>query len=98
MVFVRSLEMSIFYYFGLSASLPNPRNSSRSLPSAAIVSANTEVMHAMSEAATLKKRKAYNQYTPKERAMIGKYTAQNGVVRAKSYFRRKYNWEINEGI
>lgn len=77
----------ILQYFSHSSTLPNPRNSLTNLPSSAIVSANTEVMRMMSEMREMsKKRKAYHKYTPKDRAAIGKYTAENGAVWAKGYF------------
>ena len=38
----------------------------------------------------------YNQYTPEERAAIGKYAAENGPTRAAKYFSEKLNIQISE--
>ncbi len=87
---------SILNYFTSQSSLPNPKTPSRSLPSSAIVAANTEVTRMMrNEQEKTTKRKPYNKYTAAQRAAIGKYTAENGVVGARRHF-KTYNWDIHE--
>ncbi len=81
-------ERSLLQYIGsFSSSLPNPTNQSKSLPFSATVGANTEVARTMREAGKVsKRRKPYNKYTSRHRATIGKYKAENGVIRGKGYF------------
>ena len=68
--------------------LPNTRGTlSHHVPTAAIVAANAEVRQTMEAAASSGRRTRgpYNVYSPEERAMMGKYTAENGVMSAKRF-------------
>jgi hypothetical protein len=74
--------MFILKYFDRDPNFPNPRGQlSYRLPRAAIVSANSEVRQAVSTGHG-KCRGPYNVYTPEERAMMGNYTVENGVMSA----------------
>jgi len=92
-------------YFRLkrSTSLPNPRGplSSR-IPSAAIVSANSQVRavlelsHRDSQAHSQGKGKKPHVYSPKKRAEIGKLAGQTGPFKAARRFSRKLGYSVNE--
>ena len=43
-----------------------------------------------------KKRGKYNNYTPEDRARIGKYAAENGATRAALHFSKVLGLDINE--
>lgn len=43
-----------------------------------------------------KKRGRYNSYTPEERAVIGKYAAENGPTRAARHYTKTFGHDINE--
>lgn len=76
--------------------LPNPDGTlSRVIPSAAIASANKEV-RLLTEAARKSKRGPYHKYTPEQRADIGKYAVQHGVVSAKRKYSMKLDVDLNE--
>ena len=90
--------MSLFQYFKKTDDrfvLPDPRSSSRSLPSAAIASANMEVRRCVF-GTTLCGRRRYNSYTPEEKVAIARYALENGVMVAKRKFATKLKLNINE--
>ncbi len=86
--------MSLFRYFKPTSvtGLPDPRGSlSEVIPARAIEAANKEVQ----EASQSKKRGPYNRFTPEQRARIGRYVCENGVVAASKHFSKQ---RINESI
>ncbi len=77
--------------------MPSPRGSlSKSIPTSAIAAANKEVkaMLAGSTQPTSKRGK-YHKYSPKDRAAIGKFAAENGVPAARRKYSPKFPY-INE--
>ena len=99
--------MSILEYFkktnsngGNGINLPDPRgNLFGSVPTAAIASANTRIRQLMSQKQKHRqenRRGQYNTYTPEQRATVGKYAVEHGVVSAKRKFSLKFKIDINE--
>ena len=97
--------MSILNYFQKNVSpnnsvdLPDPRGTlSRVIPSSAIALANEEIRRAVAVAQDLSQshRRHYNKYTLKEKATIGKFALEHGVLSAKRKFSRQLGQSINE--
>lgn len=100
--------MSILQYFkktaidkdGDAISLPNPRGTLSSyVPTAAISSANSQVRRVISQEQNSERggyRQKYNNYTPEQRASVGKYALEHGVMSAKRKFSLKFKMDINE--
>ena len=96
--------MSILQYFkkdnrGSSVRLPDPRSSlSRSLPPAAIRSANAEIRWCVTTSGQpVHPARHYNRYTPNQKVTIGKFAVENGVMAAKRKFSAKLiKLNINE--
>ena len=60
--------------------------------------ANKAVLQAQDHKENRKNRRGkYNQYTPEQRASIGKYAAQNGGTRAASHFSALLNISVSHG-
>ena len=81
--------MSILqYYKRVSSTYPTPNGPlSRSIPSAAIASANREISQMLAaNTSQSRKRGPYHKFSPRERAVIGKYVAECGVLAAKRKF------------
>ena len=82
------------YYKPASSSdcrLPSPHGPlSRSIPSAAIASANREVQSILDQQSKPKKRGPYERYTPSERAKIGKFASECGVQAAVRKFSKDH--------
>ena len=80
--------------------LSDPRSSLlRSLPQAAIRSANAEVRWCVTLSATPVHRnqpRDYNSYTPRQKAAIGKYAIDTGVMAARRKFSALLKLDINE--
>lgn len=65
------------------ATLPKPTDPAHGLPSAAVRSANAEIVSAGSEEPPKKKsRGPYGAYSAELRAKIGRFAAENGVAAA----------------
>ena len=80
-----------------SSGLPSPSGPlSTTIPPAAISSANREVEVVLNDAAAKSKRGPYKKYTPKERADIGKFGAENGVQAAVRKYSRVFRKPVNE--
>lgn len=95
--------MSIEKYFARlptsqEKNLPRPHGSlSLSVPSRAIAAANKEVTRVLQQrSTTVKQRGRYNKYSPKERAEIGKYAVQHGILATRTVFSRKLGMKINK--
>ena len=85
--------MSILQYFNRLNGLPDPNGSlSTSLPSRAIAMANSEVQKSDKRS---KKRGSYYEYSPEDRAVIGKYAKTNGLTAASRYFSRKLKHPVS---
>jgi len=68
--------------------LPNPNGSlSEKVNSSAIKEANKEVTAIVTN--TGGKKKSYVKLTPEQKAMIGRYAAENGVVNIIDHFKRE---------
>ena len=82
-------EMFLLQYFSCvskpgGVSLPSPLSSlSLSIPTTAIASANAEVKHVMEAVGRNRRKGPYNTYTTEQKAIIGKYAIENGVMAAK---------------
>ena len=73
--------------------LPNPKGSlSTSIPSSAIASANKQVRAVLEKS---NKRGKYNKYSDKERAKIGKFSAENGTKACVRKYSKQFT-SINE--
>ena len=92
------IRMSIDKYFKRLPSsqekiMPSPHGSlSLSVPSRAVAAANKEVIRVLQQQQRLimaKQQGRYNKYLPKERAEIGKYAVQHGVLSTRTVFSRK---------
>ena len=91
--------MSILqYYKRVSSTYPTPNGPlSRSIPSAAIASANREISQMLAtNTSQSRKRGPYHKFSPRERAVIGKYAAESGVLAAKRKFSQKLGKNISE--
>ncbi len=87
--------MSLLKYFKPVSGngLPDPRGPlSELLPARAIEAANKEVEKSKQP----KKRGTYNCFSSEQRAKIGKYACENGVVAASKFFSKGLNKKINE--
>ena len=71
---------SILYYFKYDRLPDHQGPLSRRIPSLAIAAANREVRRITVEANRPRKRGPYRKYTPVQRAEIGKYSSENGVM------------------
>ena len=83
--------MSILNYFKRSESsenLPDPKGPlSKYVPPAAIASANSEIIQMQKKQKQNSGRRGkYNSYTAEERAVIGKFATENGVMAPKDDF------------
>ena len=89
--------MSILNYFK-AGPLPNPSGAlSCRVPSLAIAAANREVRNVIEKEKTRsKKRGNYHVYTVRERAKIGKYAADHGVVAARRWYSAQGGTKLNE--
>ena len=77
--------------------LPNPRGGlSKDIPSMAISSANEQVTAARQGQLQTKKRGQYHQLSPGDRARIGRYACENGVVAAARRFSRGMDRPLNK--
>ena len=92
--------MSLLKYF-LNKTKHNPSNLSvvfptsvPSLSSAELKATNVHVGKVLT--ATTASHRKYNQYTPEERAAIGKYAAENGPTHAVKYLSRKLKMQISQ--
>ena len=90
------VKMSILNYF--SSDLPNSSGSlSTCIPSSAIAAANREVRQVIDKNNSKRHRRGtYNKYSPKERAEIGKYSAEHGLLAAKRKFSSKLGINISK--
>ena len=90
---------TILHYYqptSQSDSLPVPHGPlARVIPSTAIESANREVQTVLDEAKS-RKRGPYRKYSPKERAEIGKFAVENGVLAAARKYSKVFGKPINE--
>ena len=57
---------------------------------------NEGVKHSMEQEASNKKGVKYNKYSAKERAQIGKYTAENGATCAVRHFSKVLDQNVSE--
>ena len=74
--------------------LPDPKGAlSSSLSPTAIESANAEVRRCVTSSGQPVRcePRRYNNYTPKQKATIGKFAAENGVMAAKRNFPTSYS-------
>ena len=89
--------MSILNYF--SSAVPNPRGLlSHRVPPSAIKSANKEVqlLSQPPASSSAKQRRKYYNYTPKQRAEIGKHASSYGTQSARRKYSKILGEEINE--
>ena len=79
-----------------SASLPTlgMLNKGSSLTELQLRKANKAVLE-IAESKEPKKRGKYNQYTPEQRAMIGRYAAENGGSKAALHFSAKLKTKVS---
>lgn len=90
------MSRSILSYFQTPNGVPNHRGPlSRTIPSSAIAAANKEVRRVIEESSKSKKRGPYKRYTPGDRAKIGRFASENGVMAAVRKFSQEYE-RINE--
>jgi hypothetical protein len=91
-------SMSIVNYFkrkSVDGNLPEPRSIlSRNIPSVTIAAANAKIRGLQEKSKA--RRGPYNNYTPEDRAVIGKFATENGVMAAKRRCTRQLNSEISE--
>ena len=94
--------MSLLQYYKIKKPvLPNPNGPlARVVPSSSIVAANEVVKNVISEATagtseglkgSLKERGPYVQFTPEEKARIGKRAAEYGVASTVRHFKRTFS-------
>ena len=92
--------MALLRYLQRTDGLPDPRGSlSSAVPRQAIARANQEVQAAVDSEAEVRergKRGAYNRYSPRDRAAIGRYASQHGVAAAARFFSRKLKRTVRE--
>ena len=75
--------------------LPDPKGSlSQRIPPSTIASANQEIRQIVAQQQGSKG--PYNKYSAKEKATIGKYALEYGVITAKRKFSKQFNININE--
>ena len=91
--------MALLRYLQRRDSLPDPKGSlSFAIPAQAIARANQEVQAAAENIQVRERRKrgAYNRYSPRDRADIGRYASQHGVAAAARFFSRKLKRTVRE--
>ena len=77
--------------------LPKPTDPAHGLPSAAVRSANEEILSAGGEEPPKKKsRGPYGVYSGELRVKIGRFAAENGVAAARRNFMKELDMEMNE--
>ncbi len=74
--------MALWRYFGKESSLPDPSGLlARSIPKSSILAANSEVRGLLNEPnPPTSTRGPYAKFSPKQKAMVGKFAAENGVT------------------
>ena len=91
--------MALLRYFKPVEKDPLPQNVP-SLSQAELQKVNTSVKRTLALQETpedsKQKRPKYNDYTPAERAQIGKYTVENGPIRASRHFTKLWGKNIPE--
>ncbi len=105
----QAANMSILQYFkktncadnkGGTINFPDPRGSLvTTIPSTAIASANCEIrclMNKKQKHGEGNRRGNYNKYTSKQRATVGKFDVEHGVMSAKKKISIKFKMDINE--
>ena len=85
----------ILQYFERRNGLPDPRGAlSMNIPPRAIALANSEIEKTI-YASQAPKKGTYCQYSPKERAEIGRYGCRNRVAATSRMFTRKLGRKVS---
>ena len=85
---------SLYHYFKSNSPLPCPNGPlSREVPAIAISEANKEVTKVLKDSEDkdgVKRRGAYQKYTPKDKAIIGNYAVMHGTSAALRHFKTNF--------
>lgn len=88
------VKMALLRYFEKTKKEPRPSNTTIPLPSTvkSLLNKELEQVNKVVSAKTLElqrgpgKSRSYNDYSPEQRAMIGKYAAENGATKASRHY------------
>ena len=87
--------MALLKFFKLKDKLHDSTEASV-LSKMEVKAANKQVSNALQSAAEKLSREKYNSYMPQQRAKIGKYTAENGPIKAAKHFTTIWGIHVNE--